>query len=112
MPGQPSGLADVVDPKVTKIITIGWKGAERHFLKLLAQGLVGSQLGVDVVTVAGTAGDAEATLRQILNFRFASGPWAALLGFLTALRSAASMTCSDCRPAATTHVRSTVRPYL
>jgi hypothetical protein len=59
------GLMVSLIPKVTKIITIGWRGAERHFLTLLAQGLVGSKFGVDIVTVAGSVDEARATRDQI-----------------------------------------------
>jgi hypothetical protein len=50
--------------KVTKIITIGWRGAEQHFLKLMAQRLQGSSR-VDIVTAAATESEAQETLAQM-----------------------------------------------
>jgi hypothetical protein len=52
-------------PHVTKILTIGWRGKERHFLNMLAKGLGGSATGIDIVTVAGTKDEAKQTLAQI-----------------------------------------------
>jgi hypothetical protein len=56
-------------PKVTKILTIGWRGAEKHFLDMLSKGLANSR-GVKIVTVAGTPSDAQATaaIMQALHF--------------------------------------------
>jgi hypothetical protein len=47
-------------PKVTKVLTIGWRGGEQHFLTLLRP-----MQTVSVVTVAGTPPEAESTLDKI-----------------------------------------------
>jgi hypothetical protein len=52
-------------PRVTKILTIGWRGKEQHFLNMLTKGLGGSATGIDIVTVAGTKDEAQQTLAQI-----------------------------------------------
>jgi len=59
------GLLASLIPKVTKIITIGWRGSEGHFLRLLTQGLFGTTRGVDVVTVGSSPEEAEKTLAQL-----------------------------------------------
>jgi hypothetical protein len=45
-------LADVL-PKVTKIITIGWRATEQHFLTMLKKRLSGLQGDVDLLVVSG-----------------------------------------------------------
>jgi hypothetical protein len=55
-------LRDVV-PQVTKILVVGWKAAEQHFLKLLAQGL--GERGVKVLAVCGSVGAARETLQAL-----------------------------------------------
>jgi hypothetical protein len=45
-------LADVL-PRVTKIITIGWRATEQHFLAMLKKPLTGLQGDVDLMVVSG-----------------------------------------------------------
>ena len=52
-PGHLGALADVL-PNVTKIITVGWRATEQHFLKMLKNPLTGLQGDVDLMVVAGT----------------------------------------------------------
>jgi hypothetical protein len=63
-PDHVSQLAALI-PRVTKILTIGWRGKEQHFLNMLAKGLGGSATGIDIVTVAGTEDEAQQTLAHI-----------------------------------------------
>jgi hypothetical protein len=45
-------LAEVI-PNVTKIITIGWRATEQHFLNMLKARLTGLKAGVDLMVVSG-----------------------------------------------------------
>jgi hypothetical protein len=45
-------IADVL-PRVTKIITIGWRATEQHFLTMLKKPLTGLQGDVDLMVVSG-----------------------------------------------------------
>jgi hypothetical protein len=45
-------LADLI-PSVTKIITIGWRATEQHFLKMLKAPLTGLRRDVDLMVVSG-----------------------------------------------------------
>jgi hypothetical protein len=51
-PEHLQALADVL-PRVTKIITIGWRATEQHFLTMLKKPLTGLQGGVDLMIVSG-----------------------------------------------------------
>ena len=53
-PGHTRALADLI-PNVTEILLIGWRAAERHFLKLLSEGL---QRPVRVMAVCGDVAEA------------------------------------------------------
>lgn len=64
-PPEHLGELESLIPNVRRILTIGWRGKEQHFLNMLAKGLVGSAKGVDIVTVAGTSDEAKQTLNQI-----------------------------------------------
>jgi hypothetical protein len=57
-------------PKVTKVLCIGWRGAEEHFLDLLK-----SMGRVPVMTVAGTPAEAAETLKNISPFIKVSKTW-------------------------------------
>jgi hypothetical protein len=51
-PGHIRELANII-PKVTKIITIGWRATEQHFLTMLKNPLTGLQGDVDRMVVSG-----------------------------------------------------------
>ena len=48
--------------RVTKIITIGWRATERHFIGMLRKPLTGLQGDVDLMVVSGSDKDASETL--------------------------------------------------
>jgi hypothetical protein len=49
-------------PKVTKILVVGWRGAEKHFLALLKEHLPS---GIPIQVVAGTKQAADSTIAQL-----------------------------------------------
>ncbi len=49
-------------PQVTKLLTIGWRATEAHFLRLLSQGV---QRDIRVMSVAGSAKGARETLTRL-----------------------------------------------
>jgi len=51
-PDHIQALASVI-PRVTKIITIGWRATEQHFLTMLKKPLTGLQGDVDLMVVSG-----------------------------------------------------------
>lgn len=51
-PEHIEALAKVI-PQVSKIITIGWRATEQHFLKMLRSPLIGLKGGVDLMVVSG-----------------------------------------------------------
>jgi hypothetical protein len=66
-------------PKTTKIVTIGWRGTEDHFLKLLGTLL---PVGVDVVACSGSEAQADQTLNQLSAIPI-KGSYHALAGGFT-----------------------------
>jgi len=66
-------------PKVTKILVIGWRGAEKHFLALLKEHL--PKGGVPMQVVAGGSGAANATIDQLGRNGVATMPIALPGGF-------------------------------
>jgi len=50
-------------PETKRIITIGWRGMETHFLDLLKQGLAGKQIGI--LAVNGGASDAQSVIENL-----------------------------------------------
>jgi hypothetical protein len=59
-PEHLQALADVI-PNVTKIITIGWRATEQHFLKMLHMRLTGLPEDVNLMVVSGSQKGAEET---------------------------------------------------
>ena len=57
-------LAEVL-PRVTKMITIGWRATEQHFLDMLKKRLSGLPGDVDLMTVSGTLGGARDTVNNL-----------------------------------------------
>jgi hypothetical protein len=51
--------------KVTKIITIGWRAMEQHFLEMLRARLTGLQSDVDLMVVSGTENGTKGTMRNL-----------------------------------------------
>jgi len=69
-------------PQVTKVLTIGWRGTESHFLSLLHDHYGRSGHGpITVVTVAGTEEEAEQTLQNLRKTAMGIGEHVALAGF-------------------------------
>jgi hypothetical protein len=64
-PANHLGLLQSLIPKVTKIITVGWRGAEQDFLNLLHGGLRGSPRAVEAVSVAASSDEAEDTMNLV-----------------------------------------------
>ncbi len=54
-----------VIPHVTKIVIVGWRAAEQHFLTMLAEGL--GDKNVKVLAVSGGVDGAKGTLRALEN---------------------------------------------
>jgi len=83
-PEHLTALADVL-PKVTKIITIGWRATEQHFLKILKSPLTGLKNGLDTMIVSGSMKDAEETRN---NLGLSLGPPSVLIdkGFSALIR--------------------------
>ena len=46
-------------PHFTKILVVGWRASERHFLNLLGNRLTGLRRGVQIFVVAGSTSDGE-----------------------------------------------------
>jgi len=63
-------------PEVTRVITIGWRGGEQHFLNLLRQ-----MPAFSLVTVAGTNAEAESTLEKIRRLSIPVAPGGCFAGF-------------------------------
>lgn len=63
-PKHLDALAGVI-PQVTKIITIGWRATERHFLKMLHAPLTGLRHNVDLMVVSGSQKDGEETINNL-----------------------------------------------
>jgi hypothetical protein len=59
-PGDHVHMLESLLPKITKVLTVGWRGTEDHFLNLLRK--VG---GTRLVTVAGSHDEAQATFVKI-----------------------------------------------
>jgi hypothetical protein len=59
-PDHLRALADIL-PSITKIITIGWRATEQHFLAMLKNKLTGLQRDVDLMVVSGTIKDVTQT---------------------------------------------------
>jgi len=59
-----AALASVL-PKVTKIITVGWRATELHFLTMLKKPLTGLQRDVDLMVVSGSNDGAKATANSL-----------------------------------------------
>jgi len=57
-------LADTI-PNVTKIIAIGWRATEQHFLTMLRKPLTGLQGDVDVMIVSGDSRGAKETAENL-----------------------------------------------
>lgn len=70
-------------PKVTKILAIGWRGTEDHFLELLHHGAAST--GISVVTIAGTEKEAEDTLGRLRSVSFPVTYTAEYAGFSSVL---------------------------
>jgi hypothetical protein len=60
-PEHLEALANVI-PHVTKIITVGWRATEKHFLKMLTSRLTGLQGDVDLMVVSGSDEGAKGTV--------------------------------------------------
>jgi hypothetical protein len=52
-PQEHLGALAAIVPKVTKIITVGWRATEQHFLTMLKKKLTGLQGDVDLMVVSG-----------------------------------------------------------
>jgi hypothetical protein len=59
-PGPHVEMLRSLIPKVTKLLTIGWRASEQHFIKMLR-----SLTSVDIVTVAGTEAESQEILDRI-----------------------------------------------
>lgn len=59
-PEHLKALADVL-PEVRKIITVGWRASEQHFLAMLKNRLTGLKGDVDLMVVTGTMKGASET---------------------------------------------------
>ena len=59
-----STLANLI-PSVSKIVTIGWRAMERHFLDMLTKRLTGLQGDVDLMIVSGSDSGANDTLKSL-----------------------------------------------
>jgi hypothetical protein len=64
------GTLESMIPKVRKIIAIGWRGSEIHFLNMLAKGLANVVSGVQAVVVAASPSEAEQTAQQLRSLGF------------------------------------------
>ena len=60
-PAHIEALGELI-PKTRKILTIGWRSTEAHFLSLLAERL---PQGVDVFVVSGDVNKAEETIQHL-----------------------------------------------
>jgi hypothetical protein len=65
-------------PNVTRLVMIGWRGGERHFLEMLASGL---QPGVQGVAVCGSGPAAIGTLEKLKGARVPGDYYADAGGF-------------------------------
>jgi hypothetical protein len=70
-------LSDVL-PKVTKIITIGWRATEQHFLKMLKGPLTGLQGNVALMVVSGGVQDVKETTANLGLMNVSSGQYASV----------------------------------
>lgn len=57
-------LADLI-PRVTKVITIGWRATEEHFLRMLKAPLTGLQSDVDLMIISGDNKGMTQTLQHL-----------------------------------------------
>jgi hypothetical protein len=64
------GTLESMIPKVRKIIAVGWRGSELHFLNMLAKGLANVVPGVQAVVVAANPSEAEQTAQQLRGLGF------------------------------------------
>lgn len=70
-------------PRVTKIITVGWRGVERHFLDLLS----GLARQAELFTVGADSADAETIAEGLMQSDVAHNFFAAKGGFTDAIRN-------------------------
>ncbi|HYM76868.1 MAG TPA: hypothetical protein VE377_12895 [Candidatus Dormibacteraeota bacterium] len=63
-PEHLKALADVL-PSVTKMITIGWRATEQHFLTMLKKKLTGLQSDVDLMAVSGSDDGVRGTVNSL-----------------------------------------------
>lgn len=71
--------------RVTKIVTIGWRATEQHFLKMLHERLTGVSDDVDVMIISGNSAGANETLKNFGMHTASSGKRALLDNGFTGL---------------------------
>lgn len=83
-PVEHIGVLETLIPKVTKIITIGWRAMENHFLELLSKHLTGE---VEFLSVSGNERDATETNHRIKEARILGNYDAYNAGFTEFVKS-------------------------
>ena len=63
-PEHLQALADAI-PRVTKMITIGWRATERHFVDMLKKHLRGRKGDIDLMAVSGSVQGARDTVNNL-----------------------------------------------
>jgi hypothetical protein len=75
-PNDHVGQLQALIPDVTKLLTVGWRGMERHFLKML-----NTLAPASIACVAGTQQEADLTLRCLRGANVAVSDFSLLAGF-------------------------------